>query len=137
MNADVAEFVAWARGEQADIFDTSVTVRRKMGPGVFNPLTASYGPAPAAVVATGPDNALVRPDPDQLVTAGDQSVNVSVFVVKMAPDTDLEVGDEVTVDASAHDAGLVGQVLRVDSVTNDEWQVARKAVASVQTGRPT
>lgn len=131
----VATFIERMRTRQADLFDTTVTVTRKSATGTFNPATATYAAPTATQIYTGP--ALVRPQPDQIVAAGEVTLDVSHFVVKLPADTTVEVGDNIAVTASTHDAGLVGLGFRVIEVANDEWQICRRATCVQETVRPT
>lgn len=135
MSSTASALIARMREREADLADTTGTLKRRTGQGAFDRATATYAAPTLETVFTG--EVLVRPDGEAVVDAGDTPVNVSAFVIKFPADTDVQIGDLFTVTASEHDAGLVGQALRVIDTTNDEWQVVRRARAVVETAMPT
>lgn len=122
------------RSREAALANTTVTLTRYAARGAFNPATASYAAPTSTTIYTGA--AMVLPGGDQVVKAGETGVELCDFVVKFPADTDVQLGDIVTVTVSARDAGLVGQGMRVVDVDNSEWQVCRRAKCIVETPRP-
>ena len=122
------------RARQASLFSSTVLVTRGTAAGPFDPTTASYATGTASTIYTGA--ALVRPNADHVGLAGDTSIDLSAFTVKFPANTAVEVGDVISVTASAHDAGLVGMVFRITEIANDEWQICRKVQAVAETTRP-
>lgn len=129
-----APFIARARARLADVMTTTVAVRRRSDEGTFDPDTASYGPPVETDVWAGP--ALVRPQREMVNDAGEQTIVLNTWRVKLPADSPVEIGDAIEVTGSAHDAGLVGAVLRVADVRYDEWQVAREVTATAERDRP-
>jgi hypothetical protein len=134
--ANLHRFVTRMRHRQGDLFDSAVAVTRTTASGLFDPDTASYGDGTETVLYRG--RALVRPQAftvDQ--DSGRTSIVVDTYLVKLPADTPVAVGDNITVIASTHDAGLVGLLLRVSDVPADEWQISRRVVAVREGARPT
>lgn len=132
---NVAPFVNRMRAEQELLFSSTVTITRFVSEGAFDPDTAEYGPIVTSSVYAGP--ALVRPQKEGTVESGEVVVVVSGYQVKVPVDTDVEVGDVVTITASTYDAALVDLTLRVSDVSPDEWQICRVAHCVDQKARPT
>lgn len=130
-----ADFIERMRDKQAELYSTTVEVRRFYSQGDFDPATASYTTPAYVVVYTGA--ALVRPDSDSLTSAGETTTELSSYTLKLPVNTAIEIGDTAAVTASDFDDGLVGVGLRVVDVTNDEWQIARRCRCVQQTPRPT
>lgn len=132
--ARLTGFVDRMQTKQADLFVTTVTVTRIGTAGAFDEATATYVTASTTTIYTGA--ALVRPLTDAVSDAGDETLSVNGYTIKLPVGTDVRLGDIVTVTASVHDSSMVGMTLRVDEVHEDEWQIAQVCRASVQTSRP-
>jgi len=133
-NVTVSSIIARGRVRQASLFDTTVTVTRKSGEGYTQHGDGNWHPDATSQVYQG--SALVRPEAASRTEAGGEEIEIGRYLVKLPADTAVEAGDLVTVTASTHDSGLVGQTMRILDVLADEWQICRKARATTQTDVP-
>ena len=120
-------------GRQADLFDTTVSIARD-GTGAHALNGSTLVATPDATTSVYVGAALVRPEGSTEVDAGEQREHLARFLIKVPVDTDLQIGDVVTITASNHDADLVGAVIRIDNVVQDEWQISRRATGEQQRG---
>lgn len=128
-------FINRMRTRQALLFDTAVLVTRSSAIETFDPDTASWATPDSDTVYDG--EGLVRPLALSVDDAGNTSLALNTYVVKLPANTPVELGDTVLVTASEHDDGLVGLALRVTDVAHDEWQICRKVTATREQERPT
>lgn len=129
-----ASFIEHMRKRQESLYSTTVVVGRGALRTVFDETTARYAVTSPMTTYDGP--ALVRFEPPQLVDVGEATEQVTHYTVKLPPDTDVALGDTISVTASSFDAGLVGKRLRVLEVRFDEWQIARVCKAAAEGERP-
>jgi hypothetical protein len=127
----VDSFVERMRARQEDLFSSTVTITRPTGTvNVGDDLVAS--PTTATAVYAGV--ALVRPEAPGEVQAGEQLEHLARHLVKVPANTDVRIGDTVTVDASDHDEQLVGVALVVVDSVLDEWSISRRLTCEQQRG---
>lgn len=130
----VATFVARMRIKQAALFSETGVLMRSTGDGTFDPDTASYAADATETIYTGA--ALVRPQGHADVDAGETTVLIGDYLVKLPVDTDVRLGDVFLVATSTYDAGLVNRGFRAVDVPKDGWQISRRVGAVDQTVTP-
>lgn len=126
--SDIDHAISVFRHTEAALMDTTVTVRRPAGAPTFDPDTGQLTTT-STTIYTGP--ALVRSNMWQGVDVqlGQQERRIRGIRAKFPADTALEPNDVITVDASSHDARLVGKAFTVTDVLVDEWQISSTVMA--------
>ena len=132
--------IDYFRARQAEQFTTTATVTRGAvdlsDPASTDPTTGDVD-SDTEPVYEGPCKIRPGETVGSDAQAGERRVRLTGFVGKFPVDTDLHVGDTVTVTASAHDAGLVDQSFVVTDVLVDEWQIARVVTLELGPGLQT
>lgn len=92
------------------------------------------GQVPGEVVYAGPCEVKPRDNADRVVEAAGETVSLWPYIVKVpvAGTEDLQLQDEVTVDAAGLDPALVDLVLRVRDVPRGSLRTARRLGCEVQ-----
>lgn len=127
----VASHIDRMRRRQADLFDSTVTIERPDPAPVTDPNGVLVFTPSAVYTGAG----LVRPaaaDGSARPQTGDERATLTRYLVKVPVDTAAELGDTVTVTASAFDADLVGVTGVVVAVAPDEWQISRRLTIEQQ-----
>jgi hypothetical protein len=119
------------RRRMADTMSNAVTITRPgAGPaGTYDPSTRTYTPAAPRTIYTG---AAIVHAHSGTSDNEDRSVITNEYVVKVPSDVAVQRGDMVLVARSAFEPMAVGLTLWVQTVTIDEWSVARVAVCTAQ-----
>lgn len=129
----VESIIARARQRHADVMDTTVTVKRKGGGGVYDSSTQTYDPGTWSTVYDG--QAIVhgaRSQSVELRSGEDGAVLLPHYTVKLPVAVAPLRGDSITVTASTHDSALVGLTVWVLDVEQDEWATTRVAYCTDQ-----
>lgn len=123
----IATALARFRVKQAEQFSDTATVVRPVGEPEF---TGEHYSQDAVTIYTD-EPCKIRPAAiggEDQSGAGETLVSTPDSEAKFAVNSDLRIGDVVTVTASLYDAGMVGRTYRVKRVPADAWQIARVAV---------
>lgn len=125
------------RLRQAEQFTTTATVTRRnvdiADPDATDPYSGAVDLDGETVYEGG---CKIRPAETvgSSTQAGDRSSRLTGFLGRFPVDSDLRIGDSVTVTASEHDAGLIGKTLTVTDVLWDEWQISRNVTLELGPG---
>ena len=139
-----SDHVAFFRDQRADRYVDTVTIRDQ-DEGTWNRTTKQYDGSTPAVIYTG--GALIRPagaaggSPRRpsAKERGDQAEVLHDYDVMLPFDAGgldtFRPNHEITVDASVSEADLVGQVLVIQSLTNDSYATFRLLRCIISEGR--
>lgn len=116
------------RGQQADQFSQTATIRRPTGELVTNPATGLVT-QPVATVATGARCKVTSGERvGQDIDVAETEATLVDHLVKFKVGTDVEKDDLIEITGSRYDAADIGRIYRVTSIDRREWQIARRCV---------
>jgi hypothetical protein len=127
---DITAALPGLRAEaEGRMVDACTVYRGPYTPIIFDPDTGSWIEPSATLIYDGRcevqvDGRLVGREID----AGETEITTMRLTVKLPVDTsaDVQIDDQVSVTASAHDPGLVGKLFRVTALHNKTFATARR-----------
>jgi hypothetical protein len=139
-----SDHVAFFRDQRADRYVDTVTIRDQDA-GTWNRTTKQYDGGSPATLYTG--GALIRPGGAAGGSPGRPAARERGAQAEVLHDYDVELpfdaggldtfrpNHEITVDASENEADLVGQILVIQSITDDSYATFRLLRCIISEGR--
>lgn len=128
---EIAAYVAEGRATAESLMTDTVTVTRKAGKPITDPITGKVTQPTTTVYPTGDEDGRGRIQgagtQDRIVQTEGQRFTLEPDVLQVPITVDLQVDDEVHVTASALDPRLVGSTYRVTGVLRKAHATARRA----------